>query len=817
MSDQEQVMIELINRARANPSAEATRFGISLNQNLAAGTITSTPKQPLAPNQLLVNAAVGHSVDMINRDFFAHNNPDGKTPGNRATAAGYIWNRIAENISWGGYFGTPNATTQVLQSHELLFKSAGHRVNILFDSVEEIGVGIRDGAFTPSGGNATLVTQNFGQRNLAAIITGVVYTDSNDSNFYDIGEAVRAGTVTATRQSDNAVYSETIGTSGGYGIVVPAGVYTVTARYTQSGQQREMSTTVTVQSANLKVDFDTQDAVTGTLSLSSPVTSINESGSSNTATFTVTRTGSTTQPVTVTLKSSKTADAKVPASVTIPAGSKTATFVVTGVADGLIDGTKTTTITATAVNYGSTTKTLKVTDVTAPTLPTTKTVTTTRPVFTWTPVSNAVSYRLYMNNRTTGEKGVIDQSGITGTTFTSPVDLPLGDYAFWVRGTTASGLIGAWSPTANWKVRPATVVLNPGRTEKTGSFKVQWNPVLGADKYELWITNQTTNTSPYYRNQNIVGTSFNVSNLEIGRYAVYARGLTNSGLVSTTSPQAIVYVDIAVTGLNVTATTLTSSPKVEWNPIAGAANYDVWVTNLTTSVSPYYRNASVSGTSISLTTLTPGKYKVSVRARDVRGVNYSVGSTYFDFNRTPRLSTQVTFPSAQKPMFTWTQVSGAVKYELVIANSSSTPLATMSNITGLGYTHGTALASGSYRAWIRAFDSSGKVTSKSSVISFTVALNDGQDSPAVRGKLIDSVFESADHWLLAEHDFTPMPKSEPDPLFSVDDVTTHETVEEIPPSEPTADADFDAKDLVQFVTTGFDLLPVYSEDVPKSL
>ena len=105
IADEEQLILELINRARANPEAEATRLGISLNAGLPAGTITSTPKQPLALNQQLQNASVGHTVDMIDRDFFAHTNPSGVTPGGRATAAGYNWWTIAENIAYIGYFG----------------------------------------------------------------------------------------------------------------------------------------------------------------------------------------------------------------------------------------------------------------------------------------------------------------------------------------------------------------------------------------------------------------------------------------------------------------------------------------------------------------------------------------------------------------------------------------------------------------------------------------------------------------------------------------------------------------------------------------
>ena len=49
-NDYEQYLLELINRGRADPAAEAARYGIDLNEGLSPGTISSDPKQPLAVN-----------------------------------------------------------------------------------------------------------------------------------------------------------------------------------------------------------------------------------------------------------------------------------------------------------------------------------------------------------------------------------------------------------------------------------------------------------------------------------------------------------------------------------------------------------------------------------------------------------------------------------------------------------------------------------------------------------------------------------------------------------------------------------------------
>src|SRR5213594_3728147 len=68
----EQYLVELINCARMDPSAEAARLGIALNEGLAAGTISTAAKQPLAINPNLTDAAGKHSQWMIDNDVFSH-------------------------------------------------------------------------------------------------------------------------------------------------------------------------------------------------------------------------------------------------------------------------------------------------------------------------------------------------------------------------------------------------------------------------------------------------------------------------------------------------------------------------------------------------------------------------------------------------------------------------------------------------------------------------------------------------------------------------------------------------------------------------
>jgi Ca2+-binding RTX toxin-like protein len=76
----------------------------------------------------------------------------------------------------------------------------------------------------------------------------------------------------------------------------------------------------------------------------------------------VTRTGSTTSALTVTLASSDTSEATVPTTVEIPAGQAAATFAISAVDDAVVDGPQTVTLTASATELTSGTSNLTVAD-----------------------------------------------------------------------------------------------------------------------------------------------------------------------------------------------------------------------------------------------------------------------------------------------------------------------------------------------------------------------------------------------------------------------------------------------------------------------
>ena len=193
ISAAEQLLIEMINRARLDPAGEAARYGISLNKDLSSGTIKPGAKQVLSANDLLSDAADSHSTWMLNNNSFSHTGSGGSSPGARMTSAGYSFTGSwtwGENIASSSTTGTINLNAAIETHHQGLFKSSGHRLNLLNGNFQEVGIGQIRGDFTSNGTtyDTSMLTENFAKSGGKVFLTGVAYDDNDGNEFYSIGE-----------------------------------------------------------------------------------------------------------------------------------------------------------------------------------------------------------------------------------------------------------------------------------------------------------------------------------------------------------------------------------------------------------------------------------------------------------------------------------------------------------------------------------------------------------------------------------------------------------------------------------------------------
>ncbi|MCC5849639.1 MAG: hypothetical protein JJU29_16270 [Verrucomicrobia bacterium] len=253
----EQLMLEMVNRARADPGAEAARLGIGLNHNLPPGTIEDTPKPPLAIHPRIVDAARGHSQWMLDTDTFTHAGAGGSTPKQRMEAEGYqftgFW-RSGENIAWSGNTGAINIQEETISNHDGLFISAGHRENLMQADFDELGIGILEGQFTDDGitYNVAMATQKFATsgNTPSPFLLGIAYYDFDGDDFYSPGEAIGGLEVTI---ADGAYHTFTA-PSGGYALPMPASAGTRQVTFSD-GLHSESFSVAFPGGENVKVDL----------------------------------------------------------------------------------------------------------------------------------------------------------------------------------------------------------------------------------------------------------------------------------------------------------------------------------------------------------------------------------------------------------------------------------------------------------------------------------------------------------------------------------------------------------------------------------
>lgn len=96
---------------------------------------------PLAPHARLRTIAAAHSADMLENDYFSHENLDACSSSCRASNSGYRWRRIGENIyMMSGYRLSPERAAAMVVDGWM--ESPGHRANILGAAFEESGIGV---------------------------------------------------------------------------------------------------------------------------------------------------------------------------------------------------------------------------------------------------------------------------------------------------------------------------------------------------------------------------------------------------------------------------------------------------------------------------------------------------------------------------------------------------------------------------------------------------------------------------------------------------------------------------------------------------
>ena len=144
----------------------------------------------------------------------------------------------------------------IKRSHEMLFRSSGHRTNLLDDSMSELGVGIKAGSFRYDSGatySSQMTTEVFGRQASSPILTGVVFDDFLiDDDFYSIGEGLKQISIVARNLTTGTVYATQTNAAGAYRLQLPQGEYEVVAL--RIGGLEANLGKIDIHSQNVKLD-----------------------------------------------------------------------------------------------------------------------------------------------------------------------------------------------------------------------------------------------------------------------------------------------------------------------------------------------------------------------------------------------------------------------------------------------------------------------------------------------------------------------------------------------------------------------------------
>lgn len=339
---------------------------------------------------------------------------------------------------------------------------------------------------------------------------------------------------------------------------------------------------------------------------------------------------------------------------------------------------------------------------------------TATPTVSWTPVLGATSYQVQVRSILNNSL-VYTSSVITGNSLVLP-SLRAGGYRVEVAATNSEGL-SPWVSPGDFEIpySALTTVLVGGEATFGASSKVRvnasWPAVPDATAYEVELTHAKSifdASTPAPRATIFRNTSTTFSYLmgtegvltatvdyQEGLYQIRVRPLSGTLQGSWSNPAPFYYLDgnapeqievdnyyvigfksepVAPLVSGPTGVQTTTTPQVVWSRIINADMYEVRV-RPQLSETVLYESGPVTTTTLTLPALTPGKYRVDVRATN--GYGDSPWSTARDFELLPGVPQLVggetTFSTSTKARVNavWEEVSDAEKYEVEFSRLKS--------------------------------------------------------------------------------------------------------------------------------------------------
>jgi hypothetical protein len=282
----------------------------------------------------------------------------------------------------------------------------------------------------------------------------------------------------------------------------------------------------------------------------------------------------------------------------------------------------------------------------------------------WSAVSGATSYRLQVSSSSAFTSAIIDQPGITATSFDAS---GLGETTtyYWrvaaSSGTTTSGWSAVWAFGTQTLTLPAAAsMISPSNGGAGFSLPVtfRWSTAAGAKSYGVQVSTDASFTSAVVNQSGLTDTTLTPTNLLSGTTYFWKVSTANpAGSNTTTSWNFSTAFPLASPTLSSPANNAQvpgSSVSFTWTTTPGATVYH-WQLATTSGFTPVVsENSSLPSTAHSYSSLASGTtYYWRVRAGD--GTNWGPFASAASFSALPAhpasysLNVNIVFPSKPKP------------------------------------------------------------------------------------------------------------------------------------------------------------------------
>lgn len=254
-----------------------------------------------------------------------------------------------------------------------------------------------------------------------------------------------------------------------------------------------------------------------------------------------------------------------------------------------------------------------------------RTTTDVRPYIEWEENPAASHFEVWLSTSDAIAPIVYDAS-VQENRLILTEDLGPGSFRLWVKAHYPNGSSTRWTSTYRFDILINEVVqiTDGDGVQQAGNHTITWAPVANADSYEMYINVRGRRSVSVYHETNLTGTSHTIPvNLAADQYyEIWMRAHFASGARSrwgTVPAELFVVADLS----QVTPVLRLNGNRAEWDEIAGAFEYELWVDE----IDPNNNNSRIrlrafwirtAATAVDMD-LTDGTYRIWLSALSATG------------------------------------------------------------------------------------------------------------------------------------------------------------------------------------------------------